>query len=100
MALLDEVRRAVRVSDGYYDTELDTLIQAALFDLQNKGVAPDFIQDKDGQYPAIVKQAVVLYAKAHFGLDNDEAPRFSEAYRLTVCSLLNSSKNVAARKRD
>lgn len=100
MALLDEVRRAVRVSDGYYDDELKTLIDTALFDMENKGVDPDFIHGKNGEYPPIVKQAVVLYAKANFGLDNEDAPRFAEAYRLTVCSLLNSCKNVAARKRD
>ncbi|WP_028263937.1 phage head-tail connector protein [Atopobium fossor] len=95
MALLDEVRSAVRVSDGYYDPELKTLIDAALFDMQNKGVLKEFIGDDENSYPAIVKQAIVLFAKANFGLDNDEADRFMRTYNVIVCSLLNGTGGIA-----
>lgn len=95
MALIDEVRSAVRVSDGYYDSELETLIESALFDMQNKGVLKEFIGDTEDDYPAIVKQAIVLFAKANFGLDNGEADRFMKTYDIIVRSLLNGTGGIA-----
>lgn len=94
MALLDDVRSALRVSSGLFDSEVQTLIDTALFDMQNKGVSAKFIGSDSAEYPAIVRQAIVLYAKSHFGYDNDEAERFQRAYDSIVCSLINGSQNV------
>lgn len=94
MALTDDVRSALRVSSVLFDSEVQTLIDAALFDMSNKGVSDKFIAGENGEMPAIVRQAIVLYAKANFGYDNDEAERFQRSYDSIVCSLLNGSQNV------
>ena len=89
MALRDEVRAVLRVSSTLYDSEVDTLIGSALFDMRNKGISEEFL-GTEGDRPAIVRQAVALWCKANFGYDNDEAPRFMAAYESIVCSLMAS----------
>lgn len=114
MALLDDIRTLVRVSpipmpdasglqpedEGWeptyssdFDVEIQLLIDAAFADLTRVGIVPSLL---DAENPApLVKQAVALYAKAHFGYDNSERPQFVEAYNRTVIDLLNSSANIA-----
>lgn len=114
MSLLDEVRTALRVSpmplpdesgnepysDAWqptytsdFDGEIQTLIDAALADLTRVGIVPSLL-DPDSIDP-LAKMAVVLYAKAHFGYDNDEAARFAESYQRVVVDMLNSTANIA-----
>ena len=114
MALLDDIRMLVRVSpvpmpdesgvepdsEGWvptyssdFDAEIQLLIDAALADLTRVGIVPSLL---DVENPApLVKQAVGLYAKAHFGYDNSERPDFIQSYNQTVIDLLNSSANIA-----
>lgn len=106
MALLDEIRAILRVSarevevDGEktltssMDGEISLLIDAAIDDLVDKGVDPEFVGDGSGE--PLVKRCIALFCKANFGYDNDEAERFDESYDKAVCSLLNSRHNVAA----
>jgi len=114
MALLDEIRTVVRVSpvpipdqsgiepdqEGWeptytsdFDGELQALIDAALADLTRVGIVPTLL---DPEKPSpLVKQAAMLYVKAHFGYDNSERPEFLGSYNQTVVDLLNSSANIA-----
>jgi len=97
VALIDDVKASLRVSTSALDAEVQTLIGAALYDMERVGVDPTLLAEKDGNIDnAFVKQAVTAYCKAHFGFDNAEAPRFDDAYRRIVCDLLNSSRNIAA----
>lgn len=101
MTLLDDVKTALRVTSGAYDAEARTLIDAARFELERVGIDPVLLaldpetQDLDN---ALVKSAVVVYAKAHFGYDNGEAERFSASFRRIETDLLNSDSNTAAAK--
>ena len=95
MALVDDVKAALRVSSDAYDSEVEGLIAAAKRDLDRVGV-PDSMT-KDGSEDALVKMAVVLYCKARFGYDNSEAGRFEESYRQTVCDMLNSPATYGGR---
>lgn len=94
--LYDSVRDAVRVSSTKYDSEVYDIIAAAIDDMLTKGVSPLWMGEDIDALPALVKQAVVVYAKANFGfdMDNDEADRFQKAYDSIVCTILNSSHNV------
>lgn len=95
-SLYDSVRDAVRVSSTMYDSEVYDIIAAAIDDMLTKGVSPLWMGDDIDALPALVKQAVVVYAKANFGfdMDNDEAKRFLAAYESIVCTLLNSEHNA------
>lgn len=85
MALLGEVKVALRVTSDAFDTEIQGLIEAAKRDLNRVGV-DEALVDSD----PLAKMAVVLFAKSRFGYDNSDASRFEDAYRQTVVDILNS----------
>lgn len=58
--LLDDVRRAKRLTVKEYDTEFARLIEAALLDLQGVGIITKSMD-------ALIRQAVVTYCLANFG---------------------------------
>jgi len=99
MALLDEVRTALRVSTTLTDGEIGTYIGTALFAMQNSGVNPEFLADDadDGKdYMPIVKTAIINFCKAQYGRDIEASERNAciASYRSIVASLLNGKQNV------
>jgi uncharacterized phage protein (predicted DNA packaging) len=84
MALLDDVKDALRVSDVNKDTEINDLITAAQSDLMLAGVVSYKSQDDTDP---LIKRAIVLYVKANYGWDNQEADRFQKSYDLLKASL-------------
>lgn len=76
MALLDDVKKALRISNAEYNTEVQDLIDAAKLDLEITGLYKPLILDSD----ALIKRAITLYCKAHFGYNNPDADRLQEAY--------------------
>lgn len=83
MALIDDVRKNLRISSTAYDTaEITPLIDACKIDLKNAGVSETKIDTPD----ALVTRAIVLYCKANFGYD-DNAERFQRAYEALKISL-------------
>lgn len=108
MALIDDIKVSLRVVSPKFDSEVEMLIGAALYDLGRVGVNPEILKldeegclvehlDREGKRSdLIVKMAVTSYCKANFGYDNDEASQFDEAYRRIAIDLANSFENVAA----
>jgi hypothetical protein len=75
--LLDDVKTALRFSGTSLDTEIQDLIEAAKADLQLSGVHPSKIIDTD----PLIKRAVVVYCKAHFGYEEPaQAELFMKSY--------------------
>lgn len=83
MALLDDVKQALRISNVGYDAEVTDLIESAKKDLEISGIPTTVILDTDPQ----IKQAIKIYCKAHFGYNNPDAPRFLMAYQSLKISL-------------
>lgn len=105
MALLDDVRTALRVTTTLTDGEIGTYIGTALFDMQNKGVKPEFLADdayddaeseEGADYMPIVKTAVINFCKAQYGRDVEASERNAciASYKSIVASLLNGKQNV------
>lgn len=88
MALLDDVKVALRVRSDSTDSEIQALINAAVTDMERVGVGESLMLNEPNLNP-IVKSAIILFCKARYGYDNDEASRFEEAYRQTVIDLMN-----------
>lgn len=65
MAMIDDVRLALRLTTTKYDPELTDLINGGLADLGVAGVT-----DNDTSY-ILVKRAVITYCKLHFGSPSD-----------------------------
>jgi len=78
MCLLEEVKAANRIKtdDVGIIGELTGLIEAAKRDLHTSNVA--YINDSD----PLIRRAIILYTKAHFGYDNPDAERFEKSYEL------------------
>ena len=89
MALLDDVKVALRISSGIiaYDGEVQDLIAAAKADLKRAGVDPAKVDAADEALDPLVKQAIVVRCKAEFGFDNPDAERLGRAYEHLVAAL-------------
>ncbi|WP_333638526.1 head-tail connector protein [Tissierella praeacuta] len=75
--MLNKVRDYLRENEGYSDDEIQDLIDAAKADLILSGVHKDKVVDID----PLVKRAITLYCKAHFGYDDPKlSERFQESY--------------------
>ena len=99
MALIDDVRVALRVSTIATDMEITIYIDTALFDMENKGVSPEFLADDaavGGGYMPIVKTAVINFCKAQYGRDVEASERNAciASYNSIVASLLNGKQNI------
>ena len=91
MALIDDVRTALRVTSDMTDVEIQMWIDAAKVDMLRCGVKPELVNDKT-MYP-LVKSAITCFVKGQYGYDNSEAPRVLESYRMMLAALLNSKSN-------
>lgn len=73
MALIDNVRLALRITTTAFDNELTDLISAARIDLGIAGVALPTELD------AICELAIITYCKCHFG-EPDNYDRLKASY--------------------
>jgi uncharacterized phage protein (predicted DNA packaging) len=85
MAMLDDVKIALRVSHTALNSEITDLIAAARQDLILAGVLP---AKANSDSDALIKRAVTTYVKAHFGYDNPDHERLISAYTHLKMSLL------------
>lgn len=76
MALLDDVKLALRISNTAFDGELGDLIESAEADLGLSGVLDTNITDTD----PLIKRAIITYCKANFGIENSNAEKYQKSY--------------------
>lgn len=74
----DDVKLALRISNTAYDAEITDLIAQAKADLKLCGLIDAKIVDTD----ALIKRAIVTYAKANFGWDNPDTVRLQQSYEM------------------
>ncbi len=90
VALIDDVKLALRITSSAFDSEISDLIAAARDDLKLSGVVKE---KADAEEPdALIKRAIIIYTKAHFGYDNPEAERFQQAYNMLKTHLALSEE--------
>lgn len=93
MALLDDVKMALRITSSAFDNEIEGLIEAAKADLRLSGVTDAKVKD-DGD--PLIRRAIVVYCKANFGYDNPEAERFQQSYDMLKAHLTLSQEYTTA----
>ena len=75
--MLQDIKDSLRESGDDLDTEILDLIDAAKADLILSGVHKDKVIDTD----PLIKRAITVYCKAHFGYDDPKiAERFEQSY--------------------
>lgn len=89
MALLDDIKVAMRITTDMFDGELYDLIAAAKSDLKLSGVNSTKAEDDTDP---LIKRAIITYAKANFGYDNPEAERFQQSYDMLKAHLTLSQE--------
>lgn len=73
MTNLESVKLALRISTAAFDSELNTLIQAALMDMGVAGVT------ESDETNALILRAVITYCKMNFG-EPDDYDRLKRSY--------------------
>lgn len=73
--MLSDAKQVLRVTNDAMDTEIADLIEAAKLDLSTSGI-------KVIETDPLIKRAINLYCKAHFGYDNPDAARFADSYKM------------------
>ncbi len=75
--MVKDIKDALRVSGDDLDTEILDLIESAKADLILSGVNKDKVVDTD----PLIKRAITVYCKAHFGYDDSKiVERFEQSY--------------------
>lgn len=93
MALLDDIKVAMRITTNAFDRELHDLIAAAQSDLKLSGVAPT---KAENDADPLIRRAIITYVKANFGWDNPEAERFAKSYDMLKAHLTLSQEYITA----
>lgn len=76
MAMLDDVKLALRVSHTALDSEITDLIASARQDLLLAGV---IASKANSNTDPLIKRYIVTYSKAYFGMDNPDYERLVAA---------------------
>jgi hypothetical protein len=90
--VLEKIKIALRIKNTAFDTEIADLIASAKSDLILSGVLEDKVTDTD----SLIIQAVKLYAKAHFGIDNTDSEKYQSRYDSLKAHLCLSAKYTEA----
>jgi uncharacterized phage protein (predicted DNA packaging) len=93
MAILDDVKIALRVTNTAFDSEILDLIDAARQDLILSGVTT--LKANDDTDP-LIKRAIITYCKANFGFDNPDADRLQKSYDMLKMHLSLSTEYTEA----
>lgn len=76
MAFIDDVKKHLRITTTALDVEVQDLMDAAELDLELSGLDPAKIVTTD----PLIRRAITIYCKAHFGYDNPDSDRFAKSY--------------------
>lgn len=68
MAILNDVKLALRIKTTAFDDELNDLIAAAQLDL---GVAGVVYPENENEIDSLVKRAIITYCRVNFGTPDD-----------------------------
>lgn len=79
--MLEKVKLALRIKSNKFDDEILDLITSAKMDLSIAGVRK--IKETD----PLIQQAIKIYCKANFGLDNKDSEKYQKSYDLLKQSL-------------
>lgn len=87
----DKVKLALRIQNSKFDDEINGLIDAALADLRLVGVniKKEVLATEENEISVanpLLARAIILYAKANFGLFED-TDRYKKAYDELKCAL-------------
>ena len=86
--MLESIKLALRINSSAFDTEINDLIESAKLDMKISGIV------KVNEIDPLIQQAIKIYCKANFGLDNKDSDKYQRSYeilrdRLSLCGDYN-----------
>lgn len=81
MALLDDIKKDLRITHTALDSEIDDIIEEARADLKLSGVSYVKVEAETNIDP-LIKRAIKIYSKSRMEEDTDKADRFSKSYEM------------------
>ena len=84
-----DIRARLRIKHTHLDNEITDLIGEARADLLSVGILASKVNDEADM---LIRRAVFTYAKAEFGLDNDDSEKYRESYKAQKIHLANSKE--------
>lgn len=79
--LLAKIKMSLRIKSNKLDDEIIDLIETCKFDLTISGIKN--ISESD----PLIQQAIKVYCKANFGLDNKDSEKYQKSYEMLKTSL-------------
>lgn len=74
--VINDIKIALRIKNDALDTEVQDLIDSSKADLILSGVLESKVEGTD----SLIKRAIILYCKSHFGLDNADSEKYMASY--------------------
>jgi len=87
--VFSSIKQALRLSTDVFDDEINDLIEAARQDLILSGVSETKASNDEDP---LIKRAITIYVKAHFGWDNPDAERLQQSYDMLKMHLTLSQE--------
>ena len=87
--MLNDIKKYLRINHNEFDGEIQDLIDACIKEFKISGIASSIIF---GGNDPLVKRAISIYCKAHFGYDNPDRENLIESYNLLKMHLTLSTE--------
>ena len=81
MALLEDVKLALRISHNLLDEEIQQVITSAQQEMVRAGVMPSVAEMSEESPVELVEQAIKTYAMEYYTRDVNEAKRYAESFQ-------------------
>jgi hypothetical protein len=103
VSLLNQIKQSLRITadNTAFDDEITDLIYQAIDDLKASGTSPGAFNrygeiDESGNIidtitDGNIKQCIILFCKAYFGIDNPDKEFYVDRYHYKKAQLLNQS---------
>lgn len=85
--MLEDVKKALRISHNLLDEEITETIEAARLDLVRLNVSRGMVYESDNP---LVKKAIITFCKAEYANDTKMAERFEQSYEYQADKLRKS----------
>lgn len=79
--MMEKIKQALRIKISSLDDEITDLIEACKIDLKLAGIK------KISEDDPLIQQAIKVYCKANFGLDNKDSEKYQRSYESLKVSL-------------
>ena len=91
MALLDDVKLALRISHNLLDNEIADVITSARQEMVRAGVNANVVSGEVSDYPAeLIEQAIKTYVLEYYTREPKEAERYSQSFQYQCDNLRKS----------